>query len=290
MKRNGYFQKIAFFAQASPQAVLLAGALASKAENADAIDAAVLGGLEDPIVLSNYEQLEFVPFNPVDKRTQAMVRDAKGHTFQVTKGAPQVIVSLCGLAPQGSEQVKKLVDALATKGYRTLDVARADEKQAWCFLGILPLSDPPRKDAAEAIAQAKAHGIKVKMVTGDNVAIGREVASQLGMGTTVQAAGELFQDGVTEVARDEAIARVEQADGFAEVFPERKYAIVKALQQRGHLVAMTGDGVNMVFVVLALLDDIPIMTIAYDHTYLSPTPVRWDMHWVLSIAIALARK
>jgi H+-transporting ATPase len=358
------------FAQASPQAVLLAGALASKEENADAIDVAVLGGLEAPTVLSNYEQLEFVPFNPVDKRTQATVRDPKGHTFQVTKGAPQVIVSLCALAPQESERVEGLVNELATKGYRTLGVARSDQKEAWRFLGILPLFDPPRKDAAEVIAQAKAHGIKVKMVTGDNVAIGHEVASQLGMGTAIQAAGKLFEDGGTQAAGDETIARIEQADGFAEVFPEHKYAIVKALQRRGHLVAMTGDGVNdapalkqaevgvavsgatdaaraaaalvltapglsviiqaveearrifermmsytmyrismtidiMVFVVLAmlllnvypltavmivvlaLLDDIPIMTIAYDRTYLSPTPVRWDMHRVLSIAIAL---
>jgi H+-transporting ATPase len=360
----------AVFAEQAPQAVLLAGALASKEENADVIDLAVIGGVADPTVLSSYEQLEFIPFNPVDKRTEATIRDAKGHTFKVTKGAPQVIMSLCRLKPQERERVEALVNELATKGYRTLGVGRSDERESWRFLGILPLFDPPRKDAADVIAQAKAHGIEVKMVTGDNVAIGREVAGQLGMGKAIQAAGQLFQEEGHQIAGGEAIARLEQADGFAEVFPEHKYAIVKALQQRGHLVAMTGDGVNdapalkqaevgvavsgatdaaraaaalvltapglsviiqaveearrifermmsytiyrismtidiMVFVVLAmllfdiypltavmiivlaLLDDIPIMTIAYDNTYLSPKPVRWEMHRVLSIAIVL---
>jgi H+-transporting ATPase len=245
------------------------------------------------------------------------------------------------------------------------------ESDQWELLGILPLFDPPREDSAETITQAKAHGIQLKMLTGDDVAIGREIARQLGMGTHIQPADKLFGgEGESMHLTHDAALKIEAADGFARVFPEHKYSIVKALQERNHLVAMTGDGVNdapalkqaeagvavsgatnaaqsaaslvltapglsviiqaveearrifermmsytiyriamtidiMFFVVLAmilfnyypltavmiimlaLLDDIPIMALAYDNTWLSPKPVRWEMQRVFSVSSTL---
>ncbi len=357
------------FGLADPQDVILVACLASRAENRDAIDDAVMDGLKDKSPLQACSLMKFIPFDPIHKRTEATIK--KGDKiFKVTKGAPQIIMELCHLEGDIQAKAKETVDELAAKGYRTLGVARADDGDTWRFLGILPLYDPPRLDAAETIAEAQAHGIKVKMITGDNVAIGREIAKQLGLGINIQPASDIFpQEGTCELA-GAMVDKIEQADGFAEVFPEHKYNIVKALQGRGHLVAMTGDGVNdapalkqaevgiavsgatnaaqsaaalvltepglkvitraveearrifermmsytvyriamtisiMVFVVaamlsynvfpltammiiiLALLDDIPIMTIAYDNTYLSPTPVRWEMNRVLTVSTVL---
>ena len=138
------------------------------------------------------------------------------------------------------------VDELAGKGYRALGVARSeDDGKTWRFLGILPLFDPPREDSKETIRQAQAHGVAVKMVTGDDVAIAREIAGQLAMGSHIQAASDLFREGLDPSHLPETAARaIERAEGFARVFPEHKYGIVKALQDRDHIVAMTGDGVN----------------------------------------------
>ena len=136
------------------------------------------------------------------------------------------------------------VDIFAANGFRALGVARK-EGDAWKMLGLLSLYDPPREDSAETIRKAKEHGINVKMVTGDDVAIGREIARELGMGTNIQAAADFFDKDVDPDRLSAAQENdVEEAEGFARVFPEHKYAIVKALQNKGHIVAMTGDGVN----------------------------------------------
>jgi len=100
-------------------------------------------------------------------------------------------------------------------------VARADEGGAWHFLGILPLYDPPCEDSAETIARAQAHGVQFKMVTGDNVAIGRQISEQLGMGKNIQPAGQLFKNDVDAGhLSSQAAMQIEQADGFAQVFPD----------------------------------------------------------------------
>jgi H+-transporting ATPase len=356
------------FGASDPQTLILAGALASKAENQDAIDLAVIGGLTDPQELAGYEQLKFIPFDPVHKRTEGVIKARDGRSFRVTKGAPQVIAALSLLEGQDNARLEKTVNELAAKGYRTLGVAQNDDGENWQFLGILSLYDPPREDSRETIDQAKQHGIGVKMVTGDNIAIAREISDGLGLGRKIRPAGDLFDE--HGHATSNAATAIENADGFAEVFPEHKYGIVRALQEKEHLVGMTGDGVNdapalkqadvgiavsgatdaaraaadliltrpglsvitqaveearrifermlsytiyriamtidiMVFVVLAmlvfdmypltaimiialaLLDDIPIMTIAYDNTRLEPKPVRWDMHRVLMISSLL---
>jgi H+-transporting ATPase len=233
------------FAAADQQELILWGALASKEEDLDPIDLAVLAGLKDKQAPAGYSQKQFVPFDPVGKRTESTVQDAENHLFKVTKGAPQVIMALSHLDPETAARAQEAVDAFAAKGYRTLGVARAADSGPWQFLGILPLFDPPREDSAETIAEAGRHGVQVKMVTGDNVAIAREISQQLGLGTNIRSATQLLKDcqDLCHLSPPEARA-VEDADGYAEVFPEHKFGIVQGLQSRGHIVGMTGDGVN----------------------------------------------
>jgi len=224
-------------------ALLLTASLACKAEDQDAIDLAVLAGLEQPDVLKGYQQLKFIPFDPVAKRTEATVRDASGTTFKVTKGAPQVILDLSRIDSRSREKVEQAVDEFASRGYRTLGVARCDENEAWSFLGVLPLFDPPREDSAGTIKDAERHGVDVKMVTGDNLAIAREIAGKLGLGQKILPATDIFGE-KTGALDNQHAEQVENSDGFAQVFPEHKFDIVNTLQDRGHIVGMTGDGVN----------------------------------------------
>ncbi|HED19691.1 MAG TPA: HAD family hydrolase, partial [Gammaproteobacteria bacterium] len=242
--------------------------------------------------------------------------------------------------------------------------------ESWTFLGILSLFDPPREDSAETIASARDHGVQVKMVTGDNVAIARQIAGKLGLGTCILKADSLPADTSDTATPDDATEQVEKADGFAEVFPEHKFCIVRILQENDHITGMTGDGVNdapalkqadvgiavsgatdaaraaadlvltnpglsviinaieearrifermntyaiyrisetiriMFFVVVAMIffnfypitavmiillaffNDIPIMTIAYDHTNLEKNPVRWNMRQVITVGTVM---
>ncbi|MGO9455997.1 MAG: plasma-membrane proton-efflux P-type ATPase [Acidimicrobiales bacterium] len=226
----------------SAKEVIVAGALASRAEDNDTIDLAVLGGLGDDTALDGYEVGHFQPFDPVHKRTESTATAADGTSFKVTKGAPQVIMELSANAGEVRSAVDEAVDGFAKRGYRSLGVARAEGTGPWRFLGVLPLFDPPRVDAKTTIATAEALGVKVKMVTGDQVAIAQETAKALGMGSDILDASSLG-----DVKRKESKASsdaIEQADGFAQVFPEHKFHIVDVLQKRGHMVGMTGDGVN----------------------------------------------
>jgi H+-transporting ATPase len=359
------------FEAADAQELIFTAALASKAENNDSIDSAILNGLQAPDALKSFESLAFTPFDPVNKRTEAALRDDEGRTFKVTKGAPQVVMDLAGLSPRDRTRAEQIVNEMAQKGQRTLAVARTGEDGGWRFMGILPLFDPPREDSAETIAQAKQQGIDVKMVTGDNLAIAREIAGKLGLGKTIYAADKRLDDEDLSVERNANLgAWAEEADGFAQVFPEHKYKIVRSLQDKDHIVGMTGDGVNdapalkqadmgiavsgatdaaraaadlvltapglsvliraveearrifermnsyaiyritetiriMIFVVLAMivfnfypitaimiillafLNDVPIMTIAYDHTALPPQPVRWNMRRIIAVSTAM---
>jgi H+-transporting ATPase len=222
--------------------VILNGALASRAENNDPIDLAVLGGLKDKEALKAYEVVHFLPFDPVHKRTEATVKGKDGKTFKVTKGAPQVILELSANVGQVKSAVEKAVNEFASRGFRSLGVARAEGEGQWQFVGVLPLFDPPRKDAKATIATALAMGVKIKMVTGDALAIAKETASKLRLGTNILDAANLGDSKKQEST--EMAESIEKADGFAQVFPEHKYHIVDVLQQRGHIVGMTGDGVN----------------------------------------------
>ena len=345
--------------------LMLAAALASRRDAPDAIDSAILAGEPVALKLDSYAVRAFRPFDPVAKRAEADV-EANGARFTVAKGAPQVILDLCKPDAAERKAIDALVEADAAKGYRTLGVARADTPGNWRFLGLLPLFDPPRDDSAETIAATRAMGVDVKMVTGDHEAIAAETAGKLGLGRKIIVAADAFAEG----RPDPDAARIVAADGFARVFPEHKFKIVKILQGAGHIVGMTGDGVNdapalkqadigiavsgatdaaraaadlvltapglsvitsaieearrifermtsyavyriaetmrlllfmtasilifnfypvtaIMVVLLALLNDLPIMMIAYDNAPVAEAPVRWDMGRVLTIATAL---
>jgi H+-transporting ATPase len=222
--------------------VILNAALASRADNKDTIDLAVLGALKNDQPLKGYQVIHFQPFDPVHKRTEATVKGTDGKEFRVTKGAPQVILELSANAGQVKPAVEKAVNEFAARGFRSLGVARADAQGPWQFLGVLPLFDPPREEAEATIANARQMGVSVKMVTGDQVAIARETAGKLGLGTNILDAGGFGDTKHHETAQ--LAESIEKADGFAQVFPEHKFHIVDVLQQRGHIVGMTGDGVN----------------------------------------------
>ncbi len=388
-------------------------ALASKEENNDPIEIPIFEWLKKHNLYEKVrkcKQLKFVPFDPVRKRTEALV-ECERKRFVATKGAPQVIVALCDQSEFDVKVVESKVEEFAENGFRTLGVAYKNPKEEkFHFVGLIPLYDPPRPDSKEAVQEAKHYGVEVKMVTGDNIAIARYIARILGIGDKIISAKELREEGfeeyvilaqiitkailkveglspqeaekkAKEIAKlvkkelenaplpkgtikkheSEIIKIIEEANGFAEVFPEDKYFIVDKLQKAGHIVGMTGDGVNdapalrkadcgiavanatdaaraaaamvllkpglkviikafeiareifgrmeaytiyriaetirvlffmtlsilifqfypittVMIILLALLNDIPILAIAYDRAKISPKPVRWDFY------------
>jgi H+-transporting ATPase len=229
-----------------PEHVVLFAALASRAEDKDSIDLAVIGGLKSDQVLKSYQVVHFKPFDPVHKRTEATVKGRDGKQFSVAKGAPQVVLGMSKNAQAIKASVDKAINEFAARGFRSLGVAKADQADGpeanWKFVGILPLFDPPREQAKATIAGARRMGVEVKMVTGDQIAIARETSRQLGLGINILDASCF---GATQHHETAQLAdSIEKADGFAQVFPEHKFHIVEVLQRRGHIVGMTGDGVN----------------------------------------------
>ncbi len=228
--------------EASPGEIILCGALASRKEDEDTIDLAIIGAVKDKEQLKTYTIVHFTPFDPVKKRTEAEVTDGKKKTFKVTKGAPQVILELASNAHEVREKIDETVNDLASRGYRSIGVARTDGKGNWQYLGIIPLYDPPREDSKATIDDARKLGIKIKMVTGDQIAIAKEIARRVGLGTNIQNA-DIFRSEY-DPKRHGLAEAIDKADGFSQVFPEDKYHIVETLQEQGHIVGMTGDGVN----------------------------------------------
>jgi len=357
------------FGEFSDKDVLLFGTLASREEDQDPIDNAIIAKTKAILVLAEtldrHKVIEFKPFDPVSKRTEATVEDVDGSHFKVAKGAPQVVLSLVSDREQVSAEVDEIVNSFAGKGYRALGVARTDVQDNWRFVGLVALYDPPREDSAETIRTAESMGVQVKMVTGDHVAIAKEIAKEVNLGTNIMPASSFLDKRDSEAQRV-----VEGSDGFAQVFPEHKYHIVELLQGGGHIVGMTGDGVNdapalkkadagiavagatdaaksaadivfttpglsviidamkesrkifqrmnnyavyriaetirvllfitlsivafqfypvtaLMIVLLALLNDAPIMTISYDNVKYSNQPERWNMRTLLGIATML---
>lgn len=340
-------------------------ALSSQVQDEDPIEKIIFDSLKGGIIsLKEYSIVKYLPFDPSIKRTEATIQhDDK--EMKVSKGAPQAILAICSDPDDIKEQIQAKVDEFASHGYRTLGVAKSSDGETWYFCGLLSLFDPPWDDAKTTIQAAKAKGIAVKMITGDNRAIALEIARKLDIGTKVVKAGDLFKDEYLHASLD-----LDSIDAFAEVFPEHKFDIVEMLQNQGHYVGMTGDGVNdapalkkadvgiavagatdaarsaadlvltesgisviinaldesrkifkrmtsyatyriaetirilafmalsilifqfypittIMIIFLALLNDIPIMMIAYDNAYSSNNPERWDMFKVLSIASLL---
>ncbi len=232
----------------TPDEVIESAALASREENQDPIDRAILegekGSRKSGEPSGGNQVTHFVPFDPVHKRTEATVRTPDGKTFKAAKGAPQVILQLAADAPAIKDQVEEAVNHFARRGYRSLGVARTDDGERWKFLGVLPLYDPPREDSKQTVAIAKQMGVKVKMVTGDQMAIAQEIARELDLGTKIIDAAVFEEKEEIEGQSSKQDEEILAADGFAQVFPEHKYHIVEVLQQRKHIVGMTGDGVN----------------------------------------------
>ncbi|HUX79439.1 MAG TPA: plasma-membrane proton-efflux P-type ATPase [Alphaproteobacteria bacterium] len=339
--------------------LLWEGALSSSKESSDTIDHTIIKAAGK--LPKGYKIIHLEPFNSVIKHTMAKI-SKDGKTFFIAKGAPQVIVKMCG----NGDAVNSKVDAFAAQGYRTIAVARKDGNK-WKFRGLIPLSDPPREDAAQTLAEAKDMGVSIKMITGDHVSIARQISAKLHLGLNILVASNLFGKSLSKKTVDNEL---DQADGIAEVFPANKYDIVKDLQAQGHIVGMTGDGVNdapalkqadvgiavsgatdaaraaadivltttgisiivsgiaearrifhrmisyatfriaetmrvllfltvcilvfnvypvtvIMIVLLALLNDFPIMMIAFDNAAVAVKPVRWDMHRVLLIATTI---
>ena len=217
-------------------------ALASRREDQDPIDEAIFNNLKDSTLVDSYRVLKYVPFDPVHKRIEATVAAPGGEPFKVTKGAVQVILDLLPDVEQVRLKVEKAVGEFATRGFRSLAVAFTTHGDQWRFMGVLPLFDPPREDSKATIHAAREMGIEVKMVTGDQLAIAKEVAGQLDLGANIFDT-ELFDD-VKHYETSQMEDRIEQSNGFAQVFPEHKYHIVDVLQSHNHIVGMTGDGVN----------------------------------------------
>jgi len=400
----------------------LYAALASREENHDPIEEPIFAELDARKLrdrLKSYKVEKFIPFNPVSKSSKAILLDENGQRIVSMKGAPQVIIEMCDDPSFDKEEAYRHVERFAKKGFRTLGVAvQKGNEKGFTFIGLIPLFDPPREDSKDVIAQLKAQGIEVKMITGDNVAVARYIARLLDIGDRIENVRELkgesseeylilarliskallkvlngdvpaeqvenkanevvslvrkelddmpLPPGTVKRHESEIIEHIEKANGFAQVYPEDKYFIVEELQKADHIVGMTGDGVNdapalkkadagiavggatdaaraaadivltapglgvileaikqaritfermrsyaifriaetirivffmglaigvfqfypvtaLMIIVLALLNDIPILAIAYDNTKIRNRPIRWDMHEVLVIS------
>lgn len=359
--------KVITYDDVKEEEIVLYAALASRAEDKDPIDNAVLqhaGSMKEvKDRMGAYEVEDFTPFDPVIKRTEALLRSKDGE-LRVSKGAPQIILGLAENKGQIGDQVREDVETMARSGYRSLGVARRRGDE-WQMVGVLGLHDPPRPDSAETIGKAKQMGLEIKMVTGDHTAIAKEIAQEVGLSTDI-----IPSSSFADVPDEKATEVVEKADGFAEVFPEHKYRIVQLLQAEDHIVGMTGDGVNdapalkkadagiavegstdaaksaadivltspglsvvvdaiiesrrifqrminysiyrisetirvllfitlsilifqfypitaLMIVLLALLNDLPILTIAFDRVRYSARPEKWDMRVLLLVATFL---
>ena len=279
--------------------IIFYAALASKEENNDPIEVPIYTYLKEHNLyekLKSYTLEKFTPFDPVSKRTESVLIHDK-QTIQVTKGAPQVIIEMCDETAFDKKAAYAQVESFAQKGFRTLGVAWKEvTEEKWHFMGLVPLYDPPREDSKEVVADVKAHGVAVKMVTGDNVAVAKYIAGLLDIGDDIRdikalkgesteeyvflaevIAEALYKKLEPEKVTDEAVKQfgeeiskevqkllmnrplpkgsikehesdiikaIEEANGFAQVFPEDKYFIVDKLQKADHIVGMTGDGVN----------------------------------------------
>ncbi len=403
--------------------LFMIAALSSKLDNNDPIELPIFHYIDEHLQhfdLSPFRQTHFIPFDPVSKRTEATIEYNNSH-FTAIKGAAQVLIDMSDLPDAEISNLRQIVDQLASKGYRTLAVGKKVDDAPVTIIGLIPLYDPPRADSRQVINNMRSYGVRVKMVTGDHIAIAREIGLMMGLeGDAIRShqltgsgsqellalasamAAAIYERLKGDVTRNEAqrfanevmdrvrelydtslldrefihthesaiISMIENVDLFAEVVPEDKYNIVDTLQKGGHIVAMTGDGVNdapalkkadcgfavsnatdaaraaadiiltapglsvindaikqsritfermksysiyriaetirillfmtlsivifdfypitaIMIVILALLNDIPILTIAYDNTKVEKNPVRWNMPELLVISSIL---
>jgi len=242
------FDPVLIDASRTPEDLVFLAALAAKrmASGADAIDTVVVAAVadKDRARFADYAELEFTPFDPVTKRTEARVSGPDGRELRVTKGATKVVLELCGDREAIRGRVMQANQDLADRGFRSIGVAVAKAGGDWTFVGVLSLFDPPRADTKETLEKARAMGIAVKMVTGDQTAIAVETSKAVGIAAEPTILDMKAFSAADAESVEAATALCERVDGFAEVYPEHKYRIVELLQGNGHTVGMTGDGVN----------------------------------------------
>ena len=222
--------------------VIRSAALASRSEGMDLIDLAILDYAKSKgIAIDAYKQVVYTPFNPSTRRTEAII-ETDGYRLRVVKGATQVILSLCkGVDAATTAQVDKTIVGLTEKGYRTIAVAQSTDGDVntMKLTGLVPLADPPRPDSKKMIEEMRDVGVKPIMLTGDSHSIAKEIAGQVGIGTNIIRLAD-----IKDMDEEDRARTVASSDGFAEIYPEDKYKIVKLLQTKGYMVGMTGDGVN----------------------------------------------
>ncbi|CAG8531941.1 3743_t:CDS:10 [Scutellospora calospora] len=232
--------------------------ICSEAGTDDAIELAVrnaaikkvdiLQNLKDEHDIPGFKVISLVPFNPSKKYSHVTVMHLETHEkFQIVKGAPQVIIKLTG----GNRQADQAVINLASRGLRALGVARSKpitssdtktdslepEQLEWELVGFLSLLDPPRPDSREILKKCNELGLDIKMITGDQLIIAKEVSHRLGMGRVILDSNHLVDPTKSD---EEVTEHCIRADGFAQVIPEHKYKVVELLQKKGCI----GDGVN----------------------------------------------
>jgi len=219
--------------------VLFYGALASHEADQDPIDLAFLSAAKNSgVPMKGYQQKHFVPFDPSTRRTEAVI-EKEGEQFTVLKGAINTIIPLCKSAGDELPRIEAKVEALSARGYRAIAVAKAATQDDVELVGIAFLYDKPRPDSPKLIRELRELGLNIKMLTGDALPIAKEVARQLGLGSHIIKISDLKTSAAEDVAK-----RIEESDGFAEIYPEDKFLIVQNLQKGRHIVGMTGDGVN----------------------------------------------
>ncbi|GAM23274.1 hypothetical protein SAMD00019534_064490 [Acytostelium subglobosum LB1] len=235
------------FGGITPDQVIFDAYLAcSEGDDRDAIDIATTDYAHNTYPNLEYDKYvikKHFPFNPEDKKAMGLVEGPGGKTFKTAKGAPQIILNQSSNKDEHGEEISQQIENLAERGYRALGVSRSEDApdfKVWKFMGLIPLFDPPRHDTEETIKRALDMGVKVKMITGDQLAIAKETARRLGMGGNFFTIPYLKNNDLGMKGSD----LIEMADGFAEMWPEHKYKVVRSLQKRKHIVGMTGDGVN----------------------------------------------
>jgi len=227
--------------------ILYYAALSVPESSVDPIDIALLNALSDDQKeeRKKSKHLKYSPFHPKKKTTSAKIQAGK-EIFSVTKGAPQNVLEAAANKNNLYKKVNKDIEEFGKRGYRAIGVSlMTDKDDEYKIIGLIPLYDPPRDDTKAMIEATKAKGIDIKMITGDQLAIAVETSRQLGLKTNILI-GDLIRD-KEKCFQEQGVPLkdlIEEAGGFAQVYPEDKYTIVKQLQKNGHIVAMTGDGVN----------------------------------------------
>jgi H+-transporting ATPase len=221
--------------------VLLFGALASKEANQDPIDIAFLAAAAQAhLPLDAYAQTGFVPFDPTTRMTEATINKA-GKQFFVEKGSFDTICVVCNVPEQEAKAIQTIAEQLSAKGLRVIAVAKGIDKSRPEFVGLAGIADRIREDSYKILEQIRELGVEVKMLTGDSLPIAKNIAQQIGLGKNITTMSQIQE---AETKATPIDSTIENSHGIAQIYPEDKFSIVKTLQRIGHVVGMTGDGVN----------------------------------------------